>query len=340
MALDPKLRTAKESTLFTIGVVVSAVAYLALVISVVGALYALFIGAFLLIAQALFLAQVKGNGVRVSERQLPELYARVKLAASKLGVTEVPDVYLVQSGGVLNAFATKLLSRNFIILYSSLVDACEDPRQLDFVIGHEVGHLAAGHLKWNLALAPFRLVPWLGAAYSRAREYTCDRCGFAVAGDVEQSVRGLAVLAAGGRHAGKVDLAAFVAQREEAGNFWMAIYELVATHPYLCKRAAAVQEFAAPGTVKEVGRNPWAYPFAPIFGVMAAPASGAGGLIVVVAIMGVLAAVAIPAFVKYQERARLGHAVTQTQDDAPADDADDAALQRQLEKLRKEAGER
>ncbi len=59
--------------------------------------------------------------------------------------------------GVLNAFATKLLSRRFVILHSALADACSDPRQLDFVLGHEVGHLAAGHLTWNGFLLPFRL---------------------------------------------------------------------------------------------------------------------------------------------------------------------------------------
>ena len=112
--------------------------------------------------------------MHVAERQLPELYARVKAAAGKLGLDEIPDIYLVQSNGLLNAFATRMLSRNFVIVCSALADACEDPRQLDFIIGHELGHLAAGHLRWNLALAPFHLVPWLGAACSRAREYTCD----------------------------------------------------------------------------------------------------------------------------------------------------------------------
>src|SRR6202048_3338587 len=82
------------------------------------------------------------------------------------------------SHGILNAFATKLLSRKFVIINSALADACTDPRQLDFVVGHELGHLAAGHLAWNALLLPFHLVPWLGTAYSRARGYTRDRAGF------------------------------------------------------------------------------------------------------------------------------------------------------------------
>jgi Zn-dependent protease with chaperone function len=229
MSLDPKLLSPKERPLFVIGVILSSLAWLLVVVSLVGILYGLAIAFFVLVAHALFLAHVRGNGLRVGERQLPELHGRVVAAARQLGLAEVPEVYVLQGGGILNAFATKLLSRKFVIILSDLVDHCQDPRQLDFVVGHEIGHLAAGHLAWNAFLAPYRIVPWLGPAYSRAREYTCDLCGLAVAGDLEQSMRGLAVLAAGGRLASRVDLAAFAAQRIETGRFWAAVLELNAS---------------------------------------------------------------------------------------------------------------
>lgn len=40
---------------------------------------------------------------------------------------------------MLNAFATKLLSRKFVILFASLVDECADPQQLNFVIATSWG---------------------------------------------------------------------------------------------------------------------------------------------------------------------------------------------------------
>jgi Zn-dependent protease with chaperone function len=305
MALDMRLlRSPKEPPLFAIGVAVSVIAWIALAVTIVGLFYGALILVFILFAHALFLANVKGNGVRISERQLPQLYAQVKAAAEKLGMSQVPDVYLLQSGGLLNAFATKLLSRNFVIIYSSLADACQDPRQLDFILAHELGHLAAGHLKWNALLAPYRLVPWLGPAYSRAREYTCDRCGLAVASDLEQSTRGLAVLAAGGRHAASVDLAAFEEQRLESGSFWMSVMELVSSHPFLCKRAAALREYQRPGTVEPVSRNVFAYILAPLFGIAAAPTGGAGAGMMVLAMVGVLSAMAIFGARKYIEAAK------------------------------------
>jgi len=299
MAFDPRLRSEKEMPLFILGLIFSSVSWLLLIVSIIGLVYGGMVLVFVLIAHALHLAHVQGNGLKISDRQLPDLYERVKVASKKLGLARVPDVYVLQSGGILNAFATKLLSRRFVIIYSELADNCADPRQLDFVVGHELGHLAAGHLTWMFFLLPFRLVPWLGPAYSRACEYTCDRAGLAVVGELEPSLRGLCVLAAG-RLAGRADLQAFSDQRSASGGFWMSIFELVSTHPYLCKRAAALQEFAAPGTVKPVPRSALAYPLAPFLGFAAAGNMQAGFLVVIFLIAFVFA-MAVPAFKQYQK---------------------------------------
>jgi Zn-dependent protease with chaperone function len=302
MALDPRLISPKERPLFVAGVVFSGLAWLAVVVSIVGLLYAMAGAIFFLAAHALFLAHVRTNGLRVDERQLPDLHARARAAAARLGMDELPAIYVVHGGGLLNAFATKLLSRKYVILLSDLVDHCEDPRQLDFVIGHELGHLAAGHLRWNLFLLPYRLVPWLGAAHSRACEYTCDRCGLAAAGDLEQAMRGLVVLAAGGRIAARVDLAAFTAQRDETGGFWATVLELTSYHPFLCKRAAELQALHGATKLQPVRRS--------VAGVLLAPALGAAGggagaaPLMMVAMIGVLAAIAIPNFLRYQLRAK------------------------------------
>lgn len=305
MTFDSKLRSPKEETLFPMMVVAALLIWFTLVVGTCGfgLIYVALIGAAIVIAHSLFLAQVKGNGLRLGERQLPELYTRCKAAAQRLGLEEVPEIYLLQSGGVLNAFATKLLSRKFVILYSSLVDECADPRQLDFVIGHELAHLAAGHLAWNAFLLPAKALPWLGAAYSRACEYTCDRCGLHLVGELEPSMRALTVLAAGGRLSARVDLQAFLAQREETGGFWMSIGELVSAHPYLCKRVAALQEQSQPGSLRPVARHPLAYPLAPFLGA-GTTGAGMGGLMAFVAIAGILAAISIPSFVKYQHQLR------------------------------------
>ncbi len=302
MALDPRFRSPKEQPLFVTGVIFSALTWLVVVVSVIGLAYALLGGLFVLAAHALFLAHVRANGLRVDERQLPELHARARAAAARLGLPALPELYLVQGGGLLNAFATRQFSRQYVILLSDLVDHCQDPRQLDFILAHELGHVAAGHLAWNLFLLPYRLVPWLGAAYSRACEYTCDRCGLAGAGDLEQAQRGVVVLAAGGRVAAQADLGAFASQREETGGFWSTVLELTSSHPFLCKRVAALQALSSPATVPPVRRSAAGWVLAPVLGSLGGGAGAAP--LMLVAVVGMLAAIAIPNFVRYQLRAK------------------------------------
>src|SRR3954467_8398758 len=248
------LRTPRERTLFTISAIFSSIVWLALLVSIVGIVCGALVGLLALVVHCLFMAHVIGNGVRVGPRQLPDLMRRIEAAAHKLGMDRIPEAYVLQAGGLLNAFATKLLSRRFIIIFSDLLEACDSdepaggPNELDFVIGHELGHLAAGHLAMRLFLLPARLFPLLGAAYSRACEYTCDRCGTAGVGDVTVASRALAILAAGPRAARRMDLDAYVEQRRETRGFWMGIYELNTTHPFLSKRVAALRNWENQGT--------------------------------------------------------------------------------------------
>jgi Zn-dependent protease with chaperone function/type II secretory pathway pseudopilin PulG len=275
----------------------ATVFWAAVILSIFGIFYGLTFLVFSLVARALFLANLRGNGLLVSERQLPHIHAAVIKAAHRLGLETPPTAYVMQSEGSLNAFATKLISRNYIVIYSALIDACADQAQVDFVVAHEVGHLAAGHLKWMGFLAPARLLPWLGPAYSRACEYTCDRCGLAVVQDAAAADRGLLVLAAGSKASMQADVEYFMAQRLETGGFWSALVELGSSHPYLCKRVAALRDYEQPGSMAPVARNPLAYVFAP-FASAGGVAGAGGGLLVMVAMMGIIAAIAIPSLLR------------------------------------------
>jgi hypothetical protein len=278
-------------------------------------------------AHALFMAHMRGNGVRIGPTQLPHLWNKITAAATRLGLPQPPDAYLIQSGGVLNAFATKILSRKFIVLYSDLVDACDSgqpdgrPSEVDFVIAHEIAHLAAGHLGWTRwFFLPLRFTPLLGPAYSRACEYTCDRAAQAFVGNLETSSRALAILAGGRRAGRRLDLDVFVEQRRESGHFWMAVYELNSTHPFLPKRVAAIREFATPGTHPTLGRNVASYPLAPMFGVMVGGPAAVPMLMVFY--VGIMAAVALPAFKKTMREAEARKAQQQAMLDpagAPAE---------------------
>jgi len=155
------------------------------------------------------------------------------------------------------------------------------------------------HLTGNLLRAPVLWLPLLGAAYSRAKESTCDRHGRACCESPESAARALVALAAGAQRWRMVDLPAFEAPATLSRGLRMLFHELVGGHPWLTKRVARVLHPDAPMPA----RNGFAYVFA-LFTPYAGRGGGAAGLIIVAALIGVLAAVALPACKDYQARAQ------------------------------------
>ncbi len=296
--LARELRTPRERKLFAIAATFSSIVWLVLMISVIGFAAAALVGLIALFAHRLFMARVVGNGVRVGPRQLRDLMRRIEAAAHKLGMDRVPQAYVLQARGRLNAFATKIFSRRFIIIRSELLDAADTgdgsdaPSDLDFMIGHEMGRHATGQLDRHLFLLPARILPWLGPAYARACAYTCDRCGHAVTGDLAVSSRALAILAAGPHAGRRLDLDAYVDQRRDTGRFWMAVHELNARHPFLSKRVAALRAWQDHRALEPAKRHPLSYPLAPLFGVMSGGPQSA--FLILVAVAGIAAALAVP----------------------------------------------
>lgn len=295
-----ELRTASERKLYIASLIISILIWIILVVTIVGLLWGLFIGFFIFSAHALMIAYIKGNAVKLSEIQLPGIYQKVVDSARKLGLDTLPEAYVMQAGGALNAFATKFFSRNFVVIYTDLLESCdENGKEMDMIIGHEIGHLALRHLKNIWLLIPAHLIPWLWPAYSRAREYSCDLCGYEVVGELEPAITGLTILAAGGKYGRQVDTDTFVKQVQDTRGFWTSVYELNASHPFLPKRIAALINYKNPGAVPAVGRNIFAYPLAPLF---AFGSPSGSGLLVMVAVIGILAAIAIPQFTAFKAR--------------------------------------
>ncbi len=236
-----------ERPLTVFAVLVSLPIWLLLVVSVVGILYAALIGLFIFAGHVLFIAHVRGNGVRIGPNQFPELADAVRRLSTRLGLARVPEAYVIQAGGALNALATRFFRSEIVVLFSDLLEACgDDDAARDMIIAHELGHIKAGHLRRRWLILPAQVVPFLGAALSRAREYTCDRFGLAGAGDGRGALRGLAILAAGGRHGPRVNLEALAGQRAALDTGWMTIGEWLSSHPPLAKRVVALEPALLP----------------------------------------------------------------------------------------------
>jgi Zn-dependent protease with chaperone function len=207
--------------------------------------YAVAIWLFIVIAAAAYRATAFGNMILLGPKQFPKLHAMVVAGSNEIGLSEPPKTFLYNSNGIFNAFARRLRGGRYVFLTSALVDADSDA-QVRFVIGHELGHHAAGHLNpWMNALKlPAHFVPFLGRAYSRAREATCDNIGCYISKDFAVAQTSLQMLGCGCRRLNaEMNCEAFMEQEEMVPSIFGFLTEIFRSHPRLTRRVAAINVF-------------------------------------------------------------------------------------------------
>jgi Zn-dependent protease with chaperone function len=199
---------------------------------------------FYFISALVYRATAFGNMIMLGPQQFPELYAMVVKGSLEVGLSAPPKTFLFNSNGLFNAFARRLFGGRFVFLTSALIDATSDA-QVRFVIGHELGHHAAGHLNpWMNALKlPAHAVPFLGSAYSRAREYTCDNIGAFLSNDLSASRSALQMLGCGCRRLNQaMNCESFMAQEAMVPPVFGFLTEIFRSHPRLTRRVANVED--------------------------------------------------------------------------------------------------
>ncbi|MBL4715254.1 MAG: peptidase M48 [Flavobacteriales bacterium] len=200
--------------------------------------YALFFGLILLFRMGIIIGYIKGNAIKISEKQFPEIQEIAEKQSKLLELTKVPDIYVLQAGGLLNAFAARFLGTNYIIIFADILEEAYEENQeaVEFIIGHELGHIKRKHIIKNILLFPSMIVPFLSSAYSRACEYTCDNIGASLS---PLGVRnGLILLASGKKLYNKVNFEKFIEQKDTERGFWPWFAEKISSHPKLTKRLA------------------------------------------------------------------------------------------------------
>ena len=217
--------------------------------------------------EKIFRIQNLSSAVRVGTGHFPELYALYQGCVQRLGVHPEPPLYL--RSGPLNAY-TSGVEEPFIVLTTSMVN-CASPAELEYVIGHELGHIRCQHVLYNtlahnLALI-VQLLPFGGrvvstalqvalAEWQRRAELSCDRFGLLAVQAHEPGLR-LMVKLAGAPYAlyDKIDTAAFLAQYEEFQKLdqdglsflYRLMMEMELTHPWLVERAALLKQWSDAG---------------------------------------------------------------------------------------------
>ncbi len=305
--LLPNLRLAnlssnREQTYYILVVLLSVIAWVVLAFTIIGAAYALLAGFFLWLGHGLLAAHLRAEAVHVNERQMPELHATFLAVCQQLEITDPPRLCVLQSGGVLNAFAMRHAGRDFVVVYSEFLEAFgPDSPEIRFILGHELGHLKSRHVLKQILLAPGLIFPLIGPAYRRAWETSCDRHGAFVAGDMNGALRAMLTLSGGKSPGRALNAEAFASQYEEERGFFVSLHELTSSYPTLSRRVRDLRALQDGTEASRAPRHPLAY-FAALF----VPGGNVGGggassALVMVVVIGLLAAMAIPAFQKVRQ---------------------------------------
>lgn len=234
-----------EKKYFILVLIISILMYLIFLVSIIGIF--IIIGLFLvsLFFHAIMIGHIRMNAVKLNERQFPEIYQKTRELSAKMELSYTPDIYVAESGGTLNAFATRFFGRNMIVLYSEIFELNKKggEEELNFIIAHELAHIKRRHLSKMMFILPAMWLPAIGELYLRACEYTCDRYAAHYVGNTEASKNGLMILAVGKELYKDVNRIAFVDQLEQERGFFVWLSEILSTHPPLPKRIRAIGVF-------------------------------------------------------------------------------------------------
>ena len=256
------LRHPAELRLLVIGVVALVILLAAIGVGLTVWLGPMGVVALLLAVLGLYMARgfinavERANSVEITADQFPEVHERIVRYSDQFGLGEVPKAYMVQEGGTLNAFASKHNRTNFIRINASIFEVGEfgagpraaDPEALDFIIAHELGHVAAKHVTyWYTFVAGYIFyVPFIGQALSRAREYTADNHGFAA---VPSGTGGIVLLSGGKYLYSRVDGRQFAERADADLGAFVWVVNAFSSHPILTKRLQALYDRSRPGRI-------------------------------------------------------------------------------------------
>jgi Zn-dependent protease with chaperone function len=179
-------------------------------------------------------ALLHGSGVRVGDRQFPQIHRCVETFKERLGLTKEVDVYIVEAK-ILNAAAVRYGKKNAILLTDDIIHGClasGNPQALSFIIGHELAHIALNHN------GVFR--SWMAQhmkKLGRLDESSCDTVALMLVGNKDIAYHGLLMLTVGYALLPFVNTDSIIAQAQEVAlNKYSKKAERTLTHPLLLNR--------------------------------------------------------------------------------------------------------
>lgn len=203
---------------------------------------------------------VVASAIPISESNYPEINRIVDDCVTELNIKR-PYVVISSMISGLNAMAFGNDEEAYIAVSPLMVKTMSE-RQLRFVIGHECGHVAMGHMVYHtvisIATAFASAVPVIGPvvdmvgtlplkAWSRRSEITADRAGLLCCGDVEVAQKALLQLEMPFMNPDDISLEGYVEGSDKylKEGVIRRLNEFNNAHPIIPKRIHALQVFVS-----------------------------------------------------------------------------------------------
>jgi hypothetical protein len=267
-----------EKPLLAVLVTLSALFWLGLALGLPGALERYFPGqgaltAGLLIGGVLILthatdslrragrvASLLGHAVEIGPEQYPDLHARLKAAARRLGIEPAPRAFLFRKPGLGPSCGVRFAGRSYLALDAEVVGALtEHQGAINFFMGRALATAHQRRAVLETFLLPALVLPLIGPAYRRAQVYTADRAGLAACKNKGDAALALALLAGGSRRFKSLDIAGYAAGSFALGAFLPSFMELASGRPPLPKRVAHLRSTATQSELLLPRRHPLAW---------------------------------------------------------------------------------
>lgn len=136
-----------------------------------------------------------GSCLKVSEKNIPELYNEFRNVGSTIGMDSIPEFY-IQFGYDLYS-STDGDKHPVTVINSGIVDLLT-PDERKFYLGHELGHIMSGHLQYLLICRYWGIVNQVVSGanllstplmyFSRMTEFTADRIGLLACQNIDMAI--------------------------------------------------------------------------------------------------------------------------------------------------------
>ncbi|MFY9663266.1 MAG: M48 family metallopeptidase, partial [Candidatus Cybelea sp.] len=185
-----------------------------------------------------------GSSVRVHQRQYPRVFMIVRSTCASL---EIPmPLVFVREDNYVPVVALGFGEPYALVVSSHWIELFADD-ELAFMIGRELGHIAAGHTRFHSLLSvngnENAIVSMIFGAWLRRCALTCDKVGLLCCGSIDAAIRAMGI-AAFHEFGRKVDYEAFAEQHAEVqADTVLRWGESLSSEPYATHRIAALRTF-------------------------------------------------------------------------------------------------